>query len=267
MFRWKRALLHALIPFGLVIVGGFVLFAVTSPVDAEKAGEGVGRFAGVALVAGLGISYLAQTGRQKAAALLGVGLVVLISVVVGLVAMPPRARPLRAADRAPLVEVEIDGKPRLKHPTLGFSILRPPTGYHDSPQIAAAMGGLTRDPGSVVYAYAEDPPQGGLIVTVMNNHAGSRRDLQEFLDGIQHGIESSVRSQLGESTKVQIDRKDVTGDDAHLEAHLHAVVNGVHMQVNGYPLDVPERPPVIVNVMVVGPEATLMADVLASFRP
>jgi hypothetical protein len=244
-----------------------VLFAVTKPVDAEKAGEGVGRFAGVALLAGLGVSYLVQTGRRKGALLAGLGLVALIGVVVGLLVTRPHPSPLRAADRALLVEAELGGEHRLRHPTLGFSILRPPPGYVASPQMAGAMGSIADDPGAVIYAYAEDPPQAGLVVSVLNNDGGSRHDVQAFIDGVQRGLESSARSQLGSSAQVQVIRRDVTGDDAHPEAHLHAVVAGVHTQVNAYGLHLPERPPMLVAVMVISPDETTLADVLASFRP
>ena len=55
MFRWKRGLLHALIPFGLAVAGGLVLLLVAQPADPEKLGEGVGRFGAVCFVLGLGI--------------------------------------------------------------------------------------------------------------------------------------------------------------------------------------------------------------------
>ena len=103
MFRWKRGLLHALIPFGLAIAAGFAILVLTNPADPEQLGEGVGRFAAACFVVGLGISYLAQTGRKRAA--LGTSLA-LVAVIGGLVAFVtssahhdrPRAT---ARDRAP----------------------------------------------------------------------------------------------------------------------------------------------------------------------
>jgi hypothetical protein len=267
MFRWRRALLHALIPFFLVIAGGLALFALIKPVDAAKAGEGVGRFATFALAAGLGGSYLVQTGRRRAALLSGLGLVTVIVAVVGLLVMRPHPSPLRAADRAPLVEAELGGEHRLRHPTLGFSILRPPPGYAASPQVARAMGSIADDPDTVIYAYAEDPPQAGLVVSVLYNDGGSRHDVQSFIDGVQRGLESSARSQLGSSAQVQVIRREVTGDDAHLEAHLHAVVAGVHTQVNAHALHLPGRPPVLVAVTVISSDETTLAEVLTSLRP
>lgn len=267
MFRWKRGVLHGAIAFGLVIVGGLALFLTTHPVNAEKAGEGVGRFSVFAFLAGIGISYLVQTGRKKAALGVVVALVAGIAGIVALVVATPHARPLRAADRAPLVDTNVGGQARLRHPTFGFSIARPPSGYKPSPQMAAAMGAAGDDPGTAVYAYAEEPPTGALIVTMMAGAGGSREDFTRSIRGIRRGLEESMGKQLGSAAKLEIVQDDVTGDEAHLEAHLHAVAQGVHIQVVAHALPAEAaHPEAIVSVMVVSPDPATLADVLTSFQ-
>ncbi len=256
MFRWKRGLLHALIPFGLAIAAGLVLLLVTDPVDPDKLGEGVGRFGAACFVAGLGISYLAQTGKQRAAVVASIALVAGIGVLVALIVVtkPPARAHATARDRAPLREVSIGGAPHLEHPTFGFTLLRPPAGYHDSPALAATMG--LQDPDTISYAYAEEPPQGGLVVSVLLGD----RDLPASVRGVRKGLESAMTAQLGPEAKLRYVRDEIGVD----EAHVYAVVNdALHLHINAYQLRDRDA---IVMVVVVGATATQLADVLDSFQ-
>ena len=241
-FSWKRGFKHALIPLALVIVAGAVIAATRHVANPEKFGEGVGRFAAVCLVAGLGISALIQKGKQGAAWACGLALGGLI--VGGTVYLVLAERPARThavVDRSPLVE---DGL-RLRHPSLGFSIRRPPASFKLSPEVAATMGGM--DPDVVTYAYAEEPPSMVLAVSVM--YGMDAGDLAEAIKGIKSGLSKGgpvtwIRDDLGKT-----------------EAHIHGVVSGAHVQVAAYQL-----PTAIVTVMVVAREADALADVLASFQ-
>src|SRR5262245_6857027 len=71
-YSWKRAALHGLIPFGLVLVGATIVGFATRIANPEKFGEGVGQLAGVGFLVGFGVSYLAQTGRRRAAWIVGI---------------------------------------------------------------------------------------------------------------------------------------------------------------------------------------------------
>ncbi len=260
-------MIHGLLGFGFVVAGGLALFLATDPVDAEKAGEGVGRLSVFGFLAALGISYLVQTKRKKAA--LGVLLALLagLGALVAVIATAPRARPLRAADRAPLVESVVDGQARLRHPTFGFSIARPPATYKPSAQITAAMGAAANDPGSVVYGYAEDPPTGALVVTLMAGAAGSRHDFERSIAGLRRGLDASMTQQFGSGAKLEILQDDLTGDDAHLEAHLHAVAQGVHLQLVSYAIPAGAgHAEAIVSVLVIAPDPATLGDVLTSFQ-
>jgi hypothetical protein len=257
MFRWKRGLLHALIPFGLAIAGGLALLVVKEPVDPEKLGEGVGRFAFFMLLAGLGISYLAQTGRKKAAWLAALALVGGIGALAAVLATAHGPRRVHAADRAPLVD---DGV-RLRHPTFGFSILRPPASYHEAPQIAAAMG--IDDPDTVTYAYAETPPRGGLVIAIIANAALTKADFTRAIAGIRHGMDKAMAAQANTVPgAVHWLRDEVSGDDAHLVGHLHAEVNQLDVRITAVSL-----PSAIVTITVLAQDATTLADVLESLQP
>jgi hypothetical protein len=241
-FSWKRGFKHALIPVALVIVAAVVLSTTRHIADPEKFGEGVGRFAAVCLGLGLGISALIQKGKHGAAWALGLSLAGLIvggTIYLVVAERAPRAHVV--VDHSPLVE---DGL-RLRHPSLGFSIRRPPASFKLSPQVAASMG--TMDPDVVTYAYAEDPPTSVLAVSVMYGMTGD--DLGDAVKGIKAGLSKGgpvrwIRDDLGKT-----------------EAHIHGVVSGAHVQVAAYQL-----PTAVVTVMTVALEADTLADVLASFQ-
>ena len=256
MFRWKRGLLHALIPFGLAVAGGLVLLLVVHPADPEKLGEGVGRFGAACFVAGLGISYLAQTGRKKAALTASLALVAGVGTLVALLLVTMSdAKPVPTArDRAPLLEVSLDGKPHLKHPTLGFTLLRPPAGYHESPAMAAAMG--AQDPGTITHAYAEDPPRAGLVVSVLFGVS----DLRESVRDVKRGLESAMASQAGPDAKIVYARDDIAAE----AAHLHAVVNNaIHIHIDAYALHDRDA---VAMIMAVAGDATTLVDVVESYH-
>jgi len=263
VFRWKRALLHALIPFGLVIAVGLVALIVTDPVDPEKAGEGVGRFAAVAFVIGVAISYLWQTGKKLAAKLTALGLVLFVAALaIGLVTADTHPRRHSVADRSPLVEVTVNGQVRLRHPLYGFSILRPPKGYAEAPELVAQLG-VAGDPDSAYYAFAETPPTAIAVVGVMNDVGATRDDFAAVTHGIRRGLTGAAS---GKDMQVQTLRDDTTGTDGHLVQHLHFIVSGAHIQINAYQLQT-RGVSAVASVMVLGQDATTLADVLDSFQP
>jgi hypothetical protein len=258
MFRWNRALLHGLIPLVLVVVAGLAVLFVAHSVDPEKAGKGVGQFACFAYFAGIGISYLAQTGRKQVALWTSVGLVGLVGLLLGLaISLAPKS--LQASDREPLFEVQVAGKARLRHPTLGFSVLRPPPSYVSQPQLATMLGGFAgNDPSAVYYVYAETPPNGAVVIGVMANTGSSRNDFQDAIHGIHRGITTSA-------PMAQFLREEITGDDDHLIAHVHVVTDQAHVRIEAHAIQ--GRSPAIATVMVVDPDGTALTDVLESFAP
>ncbi|HEV7555831.1 MAG TPA: hypothetical protein VGO00_10270 [Kofleriaceae bacterium] len=262
MFRWKRAVLHALIPFGLVVLVGLVALFVTDPVDPEKAGEGVGRFAAVAFVIGIAISYLWQTGKKLAAKLTALALLLFVAAIgIGLVTNDTHRRHHLVVDRSPLVEVTIDGQVRLRHPTYGFSFLRPPKGYAAADALIDKFG-ITPDPEGLIYAFAETPPTAVVMVHVLTDVGESRAEFAAVALGIRAGLTGAA----GKDLKIQTLRDEMTGTNGHLVQHFHLVIDGMHMQITAYQLKM-RGTPSVAAVMVVGGDNKALADVLDSFRP
>jgi len=261
VFRWKRALLHGLIPVGAVVAIGIVLVAVAKPADPEKLGESMGTFVLFAYLAGCGISWLGQTGRRRAAWLGGIalGLVMAAMLALGFIGPDHRtSRSMPGQDRAALVERDLAGTPRLVHPTYGFSIRRPPASYHDSPDLVA-QAGLTRDPRSQYYVYAESPPSNMVVVGLLTDLPSSREAFTAAVAGIRKAFTDI------EATTILTD--ETTGSEGHLQTKFHATVAGAHIQIRAYQVQPAGKPPGAVMVMTTTADGTTLGDVLDSFTP
>lgn len=165
---------------------------------------------------------------------------------------PHTEHTLGAADRAPLVERQVDGVTRLVHPTLKFSILRPPPSFQPSPDVAALLNNGKE--GLLVYAYSEDPPH-----TILGIDVFPQSDLAALQHDQRTGFEDTLTRELGSAFSIEWVRDDVRGD----EAHLHAVLDRGHMQVVTHRM---RDEDVIVSVMVMAADETTLSDVLESFR-
>lgn len=235
-FRWKRGLLHALIPFAGVIAMGLIVLFVQDPKDPEKFGEGLGRFAMVSLLAGLGSSYLFQTGKRKAGAIVAA---LIGAAIVGLTAMLLLIEPRPKIDRRPLVD---DGK-TLRHPSLHFSIKRPPAEFKDAPQLVELMGNKA-DKDTVSYAYAPSPPTTGLVISVI----WGASDMAETTQGIKAGLQKSGATLKSE----QVGSED---------AHLVGLAKGVTLTVDAHLVD-----HTVVTTTVLSSDPNALADVISSFQ-
>lgn len=266
MFQWKRGVRHALVPVVVVIGGSAALAFGFGVADAEKLGEGIGRFAAVAFALGLGISYLAQTGRRNqaivASVLFGAALAALAVVIV--VGASHRTQPLPERDRVPLRATDVAGERRLVHPTLGFSILHPGGAFTESPQMAALMrAGNPDDPTVHYYAYADPQPTAGLIIGIINDTGSSRAAFTEAVRGMRSGLDKQARG----AGAVEIVDDQITWDAVPPHARLHAVMAGAHVRLDAYALRPEHHAPVIAVVMVMSRDADALANVRASFRP
>ena len=80
-FSWRRGIKHALVPFGLAIIAGLVLFEVGDAGSLTDVGGTVVPIAVVLFAGGLGMSSLIQRRRRLAALVI---VLVVIAAVVGL---------------------------------------------------------------------------------------------------------------------------------------------------------------------------------------
>jgi hypothetical protein len=251
-FSWKRGLKHAAIPSALFVVAGAVL--ATQSRDPEKLGEGMGRLLFVLIAVALGASYLWQTGKRRIALAVGIGFGALIC---GLTAAALATRPAhRPLARVPLLDVTEGGTRWLRHPALGFAVKHPGADYVEAPELAAVMG--SGDPDTVYYAYTDSARTAVLAIGVMNDIGATRATLDDAMQGIERGL----RAQAG---AMSIADRQLTWDDHHHEARLHAVIGGAHYRVAAFAL--PERsPPLVVVINVISQDPDALADVLLALR-
>jgi hypothetical protein len=257
---WRRVIAHAAIAFVvLAALGGMgaATFASLSPYEAGRVG---GTVAAVGAVAAGIASYLTQLGAALVVRLAAVVAVVGVAVLARVVphrAATESALDFAAVDRAPLVEEAS----RLRHPTLGFSIARPPAGFVDAPRLAAAFART----GGFAYAYTDPASREGLFVLVGRGRDGSRADLTAQLLSMRNGIGDRAH-EVGSAVHVEIAEQNVTGDDQHLEGHFHAIISGRHMRAIVHPLR-HDGAWVFVTILVTSADANALSDVLGSFEP
>lgn len=256
-FSWKRAFKHAAIPCALVFVAGMALSMKAA--DPEKLGEGTGQFMVVVFLASVGASYLVQIGRKRTAIALAAGFVALVVAAV-IAVWPEGHRKLPAGFRAPLMETSDGGQRRLEQPALGFSIRHPGEGFVEKPDYAARAAAASRDPDTLFYAYARTEPTAILLVTLTADVSTTRASLEQFLDGIDHGVRESARKQLGSAAPPALAR-DVVWTDRRHEASLSGAVGDV-----GYRVRVFARPRFTLAVMVMSSDPAALAPVLDDVR-
>jgi hypothetical protein len=269
-WSWKRALLHAGLTFGAVVALGAAAFAVLQrpASNATRFGEGVGRLSVFTAAVVFAASWLGQTGRRRAAIGLVAGFVALAGGLFAVLTLMPggpgahRARALTPADRAPLVVVEAGGQRRLRHPTLGFSLLHPGPAFRDAPEVAAAMSG-GNDPDAINYGFLDPASQSALAVSVMYAMGGSREKLSEHLDGVQRGLASSP---VGKSDLRWLN-KEITWDEHRHVGRLSVSIAGeTRVELASYAVAPAGGDPFIVNLFVMTRQPERFADLLASFR-
>jgi hypothetical protein len=253
-YSWKKAALAAVVTAGLVLALGCALAFGLGVRDEDKFGEGIGRsliFFGAFAYA---MSYLYQTGRQRAAMITIGGLVVLIGLAIAALALtrPSGAVQLTAADRAAFV-VEGD---RWRHPTLGFSIQSPGASFHDAPKLAAMFG--TSDEGMHMYAFTDGegsaPGSAILVIGLMSGDG-----LVDNMAGLESGL-GKVAAKQGVT---------ITTVDRHVdrnEATLHDEFSGAHLRLHAYQRQLPDRGAFTVIVLVFGQDEHALAAVLESVR-
>ncbi len=167
----------------------------------------------------------------------------------------PRTRSLSEADRSPLVA---DGD-RLRHPTLGFSILNPGPSFHEAPRATALMQDACVGAGAQCFAYADTNANGrpdNVLVVSINANIDN---LDGYFDSIEAGLRTSAASQQN-VTMTTLDKHN-TENGAVLE-----VTFGVtHVSVEAYRLP-PQHAPIVVMLMAVVKNEHSLDKVLSSLQ-
>jgi hypothetical protein len=125
---WKKGALKTLAPFGLAL--GYLLWRNGGTLPASA------RFwallflvVGPDVAGALAGEHLKRTGRVAAGTLVTFAAMAWLFGGIALLAAKTNAATLTDAERAPFVSVDDGGERRLRHPTLGFSILHPGPGF------------------------------------------------------------------------------------------------------------------------------------------
>jgi hypothetical protein len=251
----RRVIAHAAIAFGIAFAltaMAIATFASLPAAEATRAAAFIALCAGAA--AGVA-SYLSQRGRRPFV-VLSAALAVL-AVGAGTCAVLPRA-PVRhasyeltSADRAPLIVDTSLQPPRFRHPTLGFSFIKP-DGFNETPQLVQVLTSKLGS-GTIVYGYTNANLRASLSILILPAFSGGADDLSQALDDFVHGMTQH------ESTASVIDR--AVGSN---EGHVHVTVRGGHLRAAIHL--VPAGSGWVYVLVVVGSaNPNVLADVMASF--
>jgi hypothetical protein len=168
-----------------------------------------------------------------------------------------RSRVFTSDERAPLVAVERDGRRRLVHPTLGFSVLHPGPGF-----VATGSQAFASD--AQFYAFADQAAGQALTIGVFKGQGESPWSLRKLVD--QMGAHASVLAG-GSDARVRVDRMDVPDADPP-RGELHAIIGkSRHYTLRAYGWNRPKGPPIAVVIAMMAASPDAHADVLASFEP
>jgi|GEM_PF-2122473 len=251
-FSPKRAALHTGVAAVIAIVALAAIAALADVKDPRRMGEGAGMF--VAFLAALvfGISWLAQTGRRRAAWAVGVGFTVLVALaIIVTVANTPR-RWVTEADRAPLVE-RADGETRrLVNPSLGFSLLAPGEGFVASTQVAKMFG---EDPDRPTWGWLNQLDGAALVVTIEPGLGpdAAPSDVEELVSGMVEGIRLEVGRR---DVNWKGDRPTFALEGTVMDRRVHVTGLGARLGAEGHEA--------IVIVMSIGDESGALDDVHGS---
>ncbi|PKN54200.1 MAG: hypothetical protein CVU56_27855 [Deltaproteobacteria bacterium HGW-Deltaproteobacteria-14] len=247
-FSIKRGILHAGVVVGVAIVALAVLAVAAGVRDPQKFGRGSAPFVAFSGFVAFAVSWLAQTGRRRAALGVALGVLALIAVVVVVVTSTGPAAWASDADRAPMLERGEGEGARLVHPTLGFS-LRPLGGdFAVSRQVAAMFGD---DPDRPSWGWLDTTHGIAALVTLepgLGPIAPEKR-VHDFLSGMVAG------------TRLQATRREVTWSEPDPSFRLEGTVAGRRILVTGHgaELGVKQQPACVVIVTVGDDDAALDA--------
>jgi hypothetical protein len=201
-----------------------------------------------------------ESTRKRVVWLMIGGFVAMIAipVMLRLTRRPPPE--LVAADRAPLVEDGVAGQRRLRHPTLGFSMLHPGPEFAEAPEIVAKL----HKPGdqSQYYAYADSPVTEALAIAVAGDEIDSRDQLAKELTAFENSFRGAAEVSSHATMSVVDDGVQWEG---RRQAHFHLLVGGAHYRGLLVPMSPTGHDPILVALIVISQDPDALAGVLASF--
>lgn len=224
-FRWGHAVLHALVALVLTVVVTGTLAFTLDVADPRRFGQGVGRFSLFMMLGALGASWLFQTGRRAAAAIVSGLLLSLLAILVAMVIMvdPGLSGSLPDDDLLRLDD-------RLHHPTLGFTIPDPGPNLDENSELAATYLPSDRDSRAWVY---EDRDLSEVVIVILAGRAATdAQTFEDFFTGVLRGQTSAM-----EDAAVVADERERSIRWADRRAHAYVIMAGeIHLRVDAFGL-------------------------------
>jgi hypothetical protein len=255
-FSWKRGLVHALGP--AVVLFGLAAWHVhvAHPANPVRFWRLVAMFIAFEVALGLLASFFFQMGRRATSSLVvAAGTATVFATVLSMRART-EAVTLTPEERAPLVTVDDGGRPRLRHPTLGFSILHPGPGFVEAGRPVAAGGQF--------YRYADSSAPAIFMVGLFKSDSGSPAELRKLMEALGHQA-GTLAGNSG--APVTVLRLDVPTDEPP-RGEFHALVGEhKHYQLRAHGWRPPGRGPFAAMIAVMSTTPEAYTEVLDSFRP
>lgn len=253
---WRRGLAKALVPAvpafgyllwrnggtlpGSIMFWGLIALVLVPEMAAASAGH-----------------YLEQTGRPGAGKL--VGFAGLAWLFVGCLLLATNLKPVTLADaeRAPLVSVDVDNQRRLRHPTLGFSLLHPGPGFVASDSTVFGRS-------AHFYSFTDSEARVRFTVGLFKGKGGSAGSLRDLLEAMSKNADA-----LGGRAGVppRVDKLEVSADGAPRGTLEMVLADGRHLRTKAHGWRAADATPYAILMTVMAHSYAPGSAVLASFRP
>jgi hypothetical protein len=252
---WRKGALKAIAPAALVLAYLLWRNGGTLPTSPRFWGLLL-VIIGPELVGAVAAEHLSRTGRGAAGKLISLASIAWLFGATALLAAKTNAATLTDAERAPFVVDESEGERRLRHPTLGFSILHPGPGF-------TAERAVAFRPDAEFYSYVDPAAASRLIIGLFKGQGGSSASLRELLESM-----ASQADALGGPARVPARVLDLsTSPTGPPRGVLRiALGDGRLFRTAGYGWRTADGTPFAVLVAVIARAEDASSDVLASFR-
>lgn len=252
---WRRGLAKVLVPAALAF--GYVLWRNGGTLHSSI------RFWGIIallflpeIAAGLAGHYLEQTGRPGAGKLIGFAGLAWLFVGCFVLATKTQTVTLADAERAPLVIVDEGKQRRLRHPTLGFSLLHPGPGFVASDSNAFR-------PSAHFYSFTDSEARVRLTVGLFKGQ-GDAGSLHELLEAMSKNTDA-LGSRTGSPPRVE--KLEVSGDEPPRGTLEMLLGDGRYLRTSAYGWRAADGTPYAILVTVMAHSYAPGSAVLTSFRP
>jgi hypothetical protein len=254
--HWRKGALKAL-AFAAVALG-YVLWRHGGTLPASSRFWGLlALVIGPQIVAIVAADYLVRTGHEVVGKLVGFAGLAWLLGGSALLAAKTEALTLTDAERAPFVTTNDRGEQRLRHPTLGFSVLHPGPGF-----VVEGAQAFRRD--AHFYSFVDATAAERLVIGLFKGQGESSASLRKLLETMGRQTDA-----VGGDAKLPariVDVETSPGDPPRGVLKI-ALADGRHFQTAGYGWRAADGTSFAILVAVMARDREAGSEVLASFRP